>query len=367
MKQNQRYAYLDLLKAVAITCVCLYHFPLISETVFTHPLRADVMAREYFRAWNAVCVPLFMMVNGALLLNRRFDLKKHALQCIRLFAGLIVWYLVTMFAAHAWTGGAAYALSHAKGILLSAMYVYEYNGIALNHLWFVQMLLAIYVLVPLIRAAYDSPDVQMRRGLAFAMGVLLCLCVLTQDFEHVKAPLPVLRALDLTGLATVNPARNSVYGAMIVYFVLGGYLHRAYDRLTGTHPLVSVSLFFSGSLLLFAEWYAMTRRTDALYDIVYNGYNCLPTMMMASGLFIGAAKLNARLSACRLSRALHAVGANTLAVYYLHWLMGLTVLTLVNAAQGNFLINLLKAAAMVLSGTLLGMALRRVPLLRHLV
>ena len=78
MSERPRYAYLDIVKCIAMVSVCLYHFPLIAPAAYASPLPAGVMVSRFFRGMNAVCVPLFMMVNGALLLNRPFDLKRHA-------------------------------------------------------------------------------------------------------------------------------------------------------------------------------------------------------------------------------------------------------------------------------------------------
>lgn len=367
MAERRRYGYLDILKIIAMLCVCLYHYPWIRHTAYARPFGADVLLLRYFRVFDVVCVPLFMMVNGALLLNRPFQLKKHAVRCATLLAGVYVWYLITMTAGHAWRNGFAYVAANWRGILMSAQYLYEYDGIGTSHLWFVQMLVAVYLLVPLIRAAFDSRDAQIQKGLLFFLGVLGVFAFLLQDIAHVRAAVPVLRGLDLSGLDMVNPFR-SMYGAMIVYFVLGGLLHRAHERMLRVPLWLCAAMVLFGSVVLFAEWYLVTIRTEEMYDIVYGGYNCLPTLLMTAGLFIAAAKLEARLhlSEGRLGGVIRLVGRNTLAVYYLHWIVGLSVLSLVSV-PGSFAVNLIKAAVMVLVCSLLGEALRRIPVLRRLV
>ena len=77
-------------------------------------------------------------------------------------------------------------------------------------------------------------------------------------------------------------------------------------------------------------------------------------------------KLRFALSGGKLSGVIGLIGRNTLAVYYLHWIMGLTVLQLVSV-QGSFAVNLIKAAVMVLACSLLGEGLRRIPVLRRLL
>jgi len=367
MMEKRRYGYLDILKIIAMVCVCLYHYPLIRHTGYVRPFPADVLALRYFRVFDVICVPLFMMVNGALVLNRPFHLKKHVLRCVSLFAGVYVWYLVTMILGHAWRSGLGYVADNWRGILMSAQYLYEYDGIGTSHLWFVHMLVAVYLLVPPIRAALDSRDVQIRMGVWFFLGALGVFAFALQDVSHVRAAVPILRRMDLSGLEAVNPLRG-MYGAMLVYFVLGGILHRQYDQILRVPAWLCTALVLVGSVVLFAEWYLVTIRTEKMYDIVYGGYSCLPTVMMTAGVFMGAAKAESRLrlSEGRLGGLIGLIGRNTLAVYYLHWIMGLTVLQLISV-QGSFPVNMIKAVAMVLVGSVLGEGIRRIPLLRRLL
>ena len=367
MAERKRYGYLDILKIIAMMCVCLYHYPWIRHTGYVRPFPADVLALRYFRVFDAVCVPLFMMVNGALVLNRPFNLKKHAVRCGFLLLGVYVWYLITMVLGHAWKSGFGYVAANWRGILMSAQYLYEYDGIGTSHLWFVHMMVAVYLLVPMIRAAFDSADAQIQKGLLFFLGAMGFFSFLLQDISHVRAAVPLLRSIDLTGLDTVNPF-GGMYGAMITYFVLGGLLHRAHDRMLRVPLWVCALMVLFGSVVLFAEWYLVTIRTETMYDIVYGGYNCLPTLMMTVGMFMGVAKLEERLhlSEGKLGGVIGLIGRNTLAVYYLHWIMGLTVLQLVSI-PGSFPVNLIKAAVMVLACSLLGEGLRRIPALRRLL
>jgi len=364
MNERQRFGYLDIVKCIAMLSVCLYHFPLIAETSYSSPLAAGTLISRYFRGLNAVCVPLFMMVNGALVLNAPFDFKKHALRTARLFIGVYVWYILTQVIGHLARDGAAYVAQRLPRIVYSALYLYEYDGVALTHLWFVQMLVAVYVLLPLLRAAMETKDAQLRRGFALFAGVMVCLCFLVHDFDHVKGVLPGLRYLDLSCFETMNPVRG-IYGAMIVYFLLGGWLHKRHHVLRSLPVWMPVLMILGGSAALFIEWLTMTKKTETLYDIVYYGYNCLPTLAMSTGVFILAMKAGMRQSA-PVERLTRLVGRNTLAIYYTHWILGLVLLEDVSLA-GSFPVNLAKAVLLVIAGALLGEAMRRVPVLRRLV
>lgn len=366
MDERRRWAYLDALKALAILCVCLYHFPIGVSGEMTRPLTAGMLTGRFFRGLCSVCVPLFMMVNGALLLSRPLDARRHFARCAQLFVSLYVWYLVTMMAAQAWAHGAGYLRDNMTGILYSALFLYEYDGVTMNHLWFMQMLLAVYLIAPCLKAAMDSPDPGVRQGMKAAGLLLVLLCFATRDFARLQAVVPGLRYLDLSGLETMNPFRG-VYGAMIVYFMLGGWLHTHREAMLAVRPIACAVLLAGGAALLFAEWLLTSIRTGTMFDIVYNGYDCVATLMLSAGLFISAAKLEARFTVGEgAARTLRLVGRNTLATYYLHWLLGLTVLKCLPLPD-CFPMNQIKALALVAVCSLLGEAMRRVPGLRRLV
>lgn len=363
-KLGARWHYLDALKALAMACVCLYHFCWRLDMAFADPAPAGMLVQRWLWGMNSVCVPLFMMVNGALLLNKKLDAKKHFVRWGFMIAGMYVWFLATLFVVHAWRHGVGYAITNLPGMLQSALYLYGYEGVTVDHLWFVRMLIALYILVPLMHAAFCSPDAQMKKALRISLAALAALSFVPHDFELVNAYLPGLRSIGLGALDTLNPARNGVYGAMMVYFMLGGYLHRHAQRLANVKWRSCALLFAAGSLVLFAQWYLMTRRNEAVYDIVYNGYNCLATLAMSTALFIGALKLEGVFARVKpLSALAGLIGRNTLSIYYLHWILGLTL----GWGSVHLLSGLAQMAVMLLVCALAGEMLRRIPLLRRLV
>lgn len=367
MKEKQRCCYLDILKTLAILLVCLYHFPPARGLVYERPFDAGLLAGRFFRAFDSVCVPLFMMVNGALLLNRPLDMKRHAARFLRLLIGMHVWYLVIMIGVHLWRNGASYVAANLKGILLSMMYMYEYDGVTTSLFWFVRMLLAVYAIFPLIKAGFDSEDVQIRRGCRFFLIVMLAVCFAPNDVRHVQGILPGLRNLELSAISEIDPFKE-LYGEMVVYFLIGGFMHRCYERMISVRYRTCALLIAVGWLALFIEWYLMTIRYDAFYDIVCHAYGCLATLVLCIGVFTAAAKAADRFAVQKSAAApaLRLIGGNTLAVYYLHWLLGYTLMERLPAAQ-SFAPNLLKNAALVLVCALIGEGIRRIPLLRRLV
>lgn len=79
-------SYLNILKTIAIFCVCAIHEPLFSESAFSN----------FSQMVLHIGVPLFFMVNGALLFNRPFDMKKHVRRTVNLIAVSLVWRVILL-------------------------------------------------------------------------------------------------------------------------------------------------------------------------------------------------------------------------------------------------------------------------------
>ena len=82
---KQRFVSLDILKFVAISLVCSCHFLYYRDTG----------VENFIAILACVGVPLFFMVNGALLMNREFDLSRHLKKTVSLLAVLMVWKILT--------------------------------------------------------------------------------------------------------------------------------------------------------------------------------------------------------------------------------------------------------------------------------
>ena len=360
MPKRERYVYLDLLKCIAILFVCLYHFSWANRYSFKEIMPVKVLVHYFFWGINSVCVPVFMMVNGALLLNGKFDLRRHVLKWFSMLCGMFIWYYATLFLALAYKHGIGYVIKNVGAIMGSIEQLTEIGGVGMTHIWFVLMLLAVYIVVPVMKHAFDSGTRDAMGSLLFMGGMLYVLCIFTQDIEHVRAYIPYLKDVDMYLTTKINPTRNDVYGAMLFYFILGGILHRYYQRISSTQLWMGAAVFVLGAVMHFTEWYLMTRQLENFYDIVYFGYNCTSNILMSTGLFVAAAALCRRMNVegCRLKHLISLIGRNTLTVYYMHWILGYTVLKMIPHGRG-FGVNFVKAVGLVLVCAVAGEAATR--------
>ena len=162
-EKKTQYAYIDLLKAIAIYFVVFYHFNNL-QIDFLDANHKVSYVHYFIKALFSTCVPLFFFVNGALLLNRKLDMSKHKAKLGKLIALLLGWGILTLL-----------IFMPLKNEYLSVQEVlfgaWQGKQGWTNHLWFLQALILVYIFFPLLKAAYDTTREGLYMFLAAAGGL----------------------------------------------------------------------------------------------------------------------------------------------------------------------------------------------------
>ncbi len=402
-----RVQYLDILKAIAIFLVVFCHFVLLPESVSAN-------------LWMSACwmaVPVFFMVNGALLFSRPFHWKKHIRKTVGIYCVFTVWKAVYLLVIPPATGTTV-----TSGIwkILTYLFLFgELPEIINGHLWFIEALLAVYLVYPVFRMAYDAADVRCRRSCPgdeakadhgpsdsdlmsgkakqewqngpgsrksqmllcfFAAAGLLCtnglysLEILGDMLRDIGIPF----GLSFQSLAAFQPFGK--YGNMLGFFLLGALLNDGGIGLAGKYfrkpdrkrrRLMGGGMLAAGLLSLWGvKWYLSGRPEWDGY-LLQEGYRHIPVILMASGLFLACQDLRIRTK--WLSAAVEALASRTLGIFYIHWLMGWI---LVNPLAAWFMTrgisfgvwtNLLKNIMLMVPAFLLTIVLERIPGVKKLV
>lgn len=369
-KASQRYLYLDILKILAIIMVCSYHFCWASGIGFSNPLPFSTGVRQMLFGINSTCVPLFFMVNGALLLSTStYNISHHFQKIFWLLVQFYLWRSLTVILIRAYhktpilgnDGGGARALF----TLIDG----AHDGVDLNHLWFIPVLIGIYFIYPLLYREFQSFSLQRIScsyifpliGVLFVIYFIPTACntlFKTPSFPHVT----------FSGMTGMLPF-SGLSGPMLLYFLIGGILHTNQKELQKISFWIPVSGLILGMLALYYRWYLESSLSQSTWDSVFSAYVTLPCLLMSISLFVLAAKIPFSQIQGIPRKLIEILGANTLAVYYWHWIFGYTVLSTISShiSQRGFFINIIKAVLLVVVLSFLSHFIKKIPFLRKLI
>lgn len=212
-KQGRIY-YLDVLRTIACMLVVMLHCA--AKYMVCAPGSANFFTGNLLDSLSRVCVPLFVMISGALALDeeRQFTFAVTKRRVLKLAVFFIFWSAVYCLVYRVLTP----VLEGGKPGLGEAAAAFIKGHV---HLWFVYMIIGLYLITPLLRLWVRDENkraVNYFLLLALVFGSVLPLAVNTglvfnSGFRHIEEILNV--RLDLKYVAGYT-----------MYFILGWYLNR---------------------------------------------------------------------------------------------------------------------------------------------
>ncbi|MDR1422768.1 MAG: acyltransferase [Coriobacteriales bacterium] len=329
---RQQYSFLNILKTMAIVMVVTYHCArLVSAPFdFTNDMAlVDSLARLFFNV-NSICMPVFFLVNGALLLTRELDLKKHFRRMVHLLILFVIWHVITLICELSFwhLDVSVWNYQAIIGFLFGANLENLYN----THFWFIPVLLAIYAIFPLIKKEFDDWQTKPRKNyyLYFFVIFLIAVQQVPSLINTLSLLIPALNELNVP-LGNYSPFATQV-GKMLLYFILGGMLFSKREEIARRFPTaLLIAVFCAGLVALFCKWCITSDALQVNYDAVFSGYGTFSTLAMSVALFCLAMKLpelshKEGMVPRGLTALFSVTGSFTLAIYYIHWIIGQTVL-----------------------------------------
>lgn len=342
----------DLIRTLAMFLVILLHAS--NET-----LQASSVPVGYW--WTAVvyksaalvCVPLFVMLSGALLLQPaklnepiRVFLKKRLSRIGLAFAFWSAIYLAWGFFT---TGTPVTLINIGQGILFDL-----FTG-AYYHFWFIYLIAGLYLITPILRVIISYGNDKILRYLILLWFVGIAVVPITQ----------------LASGLTLDPG-VFVIGGWVGYFVLGTYLQRIKVRSSILYCL----LFAGFASTILGIWLMSYPLSFVGQSNFFFGYLTVNVIVASTALFMILMKFHSDWPGSNhpiISRIAGAISKNTLPIFLFH------VIILESFERGFFgftlsfttlnpIIEIPLIAVLTLLITLgLVLLMRKVPVLKKLV
>ncbi len=308
---------LDLVKGIAMFLVVMLHYS------FYTMYYSDGIAGTLVTVLCVPCVPLFFMVNGALLLPRE-KRDGHYAKVIRMIVVMLIWkVLAALFFVSVGSDGQVVTLKSFVTYLLGG----NLGSYPTGYFWFMNALIGIYLLFPLVKMAFDAEG-----SLA-----LRCLVLVLFTFTVGKDTLKLV--LQVVGMATGHDFASIVgslgefylfgqYGYTLLYFIAGGLIKQIVFDQEGHADALRLRLARwkdrRGTLIVTAiVCYGCTFLVQRFQHIsqginltVTDGYWLLPTFVGSIAGFLLLCPVNIKDGIAK--KVVTTVGNNTYGVYMLH-------------------------------------------------
>ncbi|WBW98612.1 acyltransferase [Oceanirhabdus sp. W0125-5] len=355
---KKRYEFIDLLKAIAIFFVVIYHYNNLSIN-FLETQKQVSYLNYFFKSIFSTCVPIFFFLNGALLLNKNFNLKKHIYKLITIIFITVIWGIITLLILMPIKNEYMSLFEFVKSLV-------TWKPHWINHLWFLQALVVIYIFFPLIKKTYDSEvnNLYFFLIIAFIMtfgNVFLSNCANVLEFIIGKN---YLRG-NINFFDEFNAFRG-IYGYSIVYFILGGLFFKYKEKFHEKKWVIrSISTIVISMVILTLYGVLMSKSNGEIYDIVWYGYDTIPTLFMVIALYILALKYKGNHKVFKL---INITGKNSLGIYFMHMFWGSLFIKYFERFpySHNIITNLLFALFVLLISLLSVLLLKKIPVVKKL-
>ena len=138
--KNLRKYYLDILKIISCIAVIVLH-TCSRDMKLVSPISNRYQVLNFFDSLTRFAVPIFVMVSGALFLNKnkKVDVKRlYTKNVLRLFSAYLFWSIVYGLFSYYCLKNYTSLISAMQSVMLMSYF----------HLWFIPMMISIYLLIP---------------------------------------------------------------------------------------------------------------------------------------------------------------------------------------------------------------------------
>lgn len=292
---NQRNQNYDRMKVFAICSVILLHLFLGSPYLFNNKQSYYWIAVITVYSITRVSVPLFFMISGALLLNKREITFKYSSYKIK---KLIFPMVVTSVLYY------IYMFRNVSGLKNDAIHML-WKPISLPHLWYLYALIGIYLLLPIHKKVVDACN----------QKELATLLVIWAIFTGANVFLKYFGNMDLGEYYGIFPTYASSY---LGYFYLGYYLSK-YGKTFQMKTLAVVSavvLYLTVCLVMIENQSIML--TDGMFSDKFLTFYSLNIILLSICIFKMFSNRKENKTEQKTGKIIQFIANNTLIIYLFH-------------------------------------------------
>lgn len=263
-----------------------------------------------------IAVPLFFMINGALLFSKEnFDIKSHYKKLIWIIIGTISWKILILFIC--------LITKRVNIINFSLTDIFNYiftsknlQSVPAEHLWFMYSLIRIYIVYPFIRLAFEKNKNYLKYILIFTFLFSFGIELLNMTFFTFSGKEVIDKFSGISD--TFSPITDLTY---MTYFILGYLLHNKFfnkEKAWKIDKIILLIIIYTAGLLivLFARYVQIGSLLNGKYQRINADYTQTGNLIMTSAIFILFSGLS-----LKENKFINFIGKRTINIYYIHMIL----------------------------------------------
>lgn len=238
----------------------------------------------------------------------------------------------------------------------------------INHFWYMGALICVYLLFPLLKNVYDN-NYKLFIYFTVVCTVLTVGNTFLNQFVTMFTSIFFEKPIVLNTFNFFNMFNlfRGIRGYTFVYFCLGGIIYHSERNIekidVKKRNVISMVGILVSCLGLFYIGYCYSKATGSIWDVVWNGYDSIFTLMNVIFIYVLSLNCKKDLTIVRL------ISSNTLGIYFIHGILigffGLQILSF--SFTANLLFYMIFAAFILLLSLVICIILRKLPVVSKLV
>ena len=340
---THRILYLDVLRVISIFAVCLIH---TSLWYIENDAKAGIDYYDLCRSMLWWCVPIFVMISGALLLKRTVNLRQlYTKRILRLVVSLVFWSIVY-----------AFAVTHGKGGFLNLL---GFIADGFGHAWFVYMIIGLYILLPILAKITES-----KKTMEYFLALSLVFAFVIPRLIEIYV------AFTGRNASIIQDKINEMYMFLPLgysgYFVLGYYLsNKVTNRVKEIIVIISALIVFA-----FVSFSYIFNAGDNILSQAFKMGYLTPTVLIESVAVFIVLKNHCKTKNVVFRKIFSEISDCAFGIYLIHILVMNFLLITVDITKylGKSVFSMLIVNLSVfLISLLLSMGIKRIPFLNKYI
>lgn len=302
-KQDNRLTYIDYLETIAMFCVvCCHYYAVMGK---------GVSANMYMLFVKCFGVPIFLLANGALMLQRKFSLRKHLKKIGMLVVTTAAWKAVYLLIQYIRlpAGGCIWKISDLWNYFCGGNLSNPY--VPAEHFWYMYALIGIYLVFPLFAAIYK----EKKTYYFYLILLLFFIPIITEadafitNMTNKSISFSVIRG-------TYFPFSQAGY--YLLFFLLGPLLHQYFYKSDKKkeHRIIAAGTTILGAVLLVVEYYIQNGTLGGVYQPLQGDYQRIATLLMTSGIYSLFATFDFKKA--KINSIMKFISVRTIGIYAAH-------------------------------------------------